>query len=255
MDEQLVDLINRAIDGEASHMDAARLRSTLASDPGAMETHDAIRRTVLEIESIPQLEPPKGLRDEIRESIRARQQSTPVENPAARRTPFRRTPVIRYAWAIAAGIVLGFALHPLILSRHAPLDSRNVSGAMAPITDSNGTASRLSKTIASPDVRATVTAVVTRKSVAVGIRLEPGTTRPLGLDWNPDRFTLDRVRRVAGNPNVSLHPGHVTISVESPTIVELRLSRIGPDAPPVDLRSETPAGSTSGALVEITDGP
>ena len=99
-----LEIIQLAIDGQATAEDEARLREILATSAEAQAAYDALADLVRHLEAVPLIDPPG-----IRESV------LPRLHPA-RVTPFRarRRTVLAFAYAAAAVIVIGVAIHRAI---------------------------------------------------------------------------------------------------------------------------------------------
>lgn len=245
MDPHFFDLINREIDGDISPAESDELRSIAAANPDSKRQLDTLRNLVLDVESIPEVAPPPGLRDEILASIRARQpQVQPPEAPRSRGpedlvgrlAAFRRAPMIRYALAIAAGFVFGFVLYPIVggLNRGTRFDTRDVAGTMAPLATTHpAETTDAASALAIEAIPATVSLTSTSASATVEIELPGTSSGPLMVTWRSDRFSLESFDRRSGAATVTLGASRAEISAAGAARLELRLRRLQSGSSPV----------------------
>jgi len=247
MDEHLIDLINRKIDREASREEVAELERILAANPEARELHDGIRDLVAKIEAVEPVEPPGDLRADILASVRpaSPEKSRVVEGR------FGAASVIRTAWAVAAGIVLGFILYPLVLGipHQSPVDIRNASGTIGTIPRPSPS----EQIISTPGGEAKLSLASRGSEILVGIDLERDTEEPIRLSFDAGAFGFNGLDREMGNPNVTIGPGRIEIGGPAGSRVELHLSRPDGQTGPIALspeHGEAGAGQARITLVE-----
>src|SRR5438309_1130481 len=103
-----IEIIQLAIDGEATPEQETRLRQMLANSPEARATHDALRNLAQQLDSVPLVDPPP-----MREDILA--------NLPANVAPFhsRRRILLGLAYAAAAVIVIGVAVQRFVPPPHS----------------------------------------------------------------------------------------------------------------------------------------
>jgi hypothetical protein len=123
--ERTLELIQLAIDGQASEEERAELGQILANSGEARETYRALREVVEQLEAVPTSDAPP-MRDAILERIR---RSTIPANV----TPFgtRRRMVLAAVYAVAAAIVIGVALNRLIERRDHSVPPAHAAATMA----------------------------------------------------------------------------------------------------------------------------
>lgn len=118
MSETLDDLIQRALEGDASATERARLEARMASDPSARGRWDELSRTFEALRAARPVEPPAGMRDEVLSTIRGAApawapasaragRTVPVPRPTGPLALSRRPafPWLRIALPAAAGLV------------------------------------------------------------------------------------------------------------------------------------------------------
>ncbi|HEY6014850.1 MAG TPA: hypothetical protein VIU37_12615 [Candidatus Limnocylindrales bacterium] len=114
MSDTLDDLIQRALEGEASPTERARLEARMASDPSARGRWDELSRTFEALRAARPVEPPAGMRDEVLSAIRGAAPAwAPASARAGRTAPAKpialsrrpALPWLRFALPAAAGLV------------------------------------------------------------------------------------------------------------------------------------------------------
>jgi len=117
-EEEIVELVNAVIDGEATPEEKKELQLLLLSSVETRELYEATKRIAQRLEGMPGLEPPRELRESVLGVVLAsREPSRPAGG--------RHHTALKYVWAAAAALVLGF----LILGRRPMTDT---DATMAP---------------------------------------------------------------------------------------------------------------------------
>ena len=131
-----VELMNAVIDRVASEEEKSALRELLASDPVARQQFEQLRKLSETLAGVGEVEPPAAMKADIVRALRTSPTREPL--PFLRRMgdlwPGRRV-VLRYGYAVAAGLVLGIALMRWVPdSADAPraLDPSELVGTMVP---------------------------------------------------------------------------------------------------------------------------
>lgn len=131
LEPETLELMHAEIDGENKEPESAALRARLAEDPAARAHFEQLRKLCDSLDRDEDVPPPGSLREEILRSLRPAGQS---EKPlrAGRswslRAGFLNTP--RYAYAFAAGLVLGVIGYSVISSLGPIVPNGNVTGTM-----------------------------------------------------------------------------------------------------------------------------
>ncbi|HLZ13651.1 MAG TPA: hypothetical protein VKP58_13775 [Candidatus Acidoferrum sp.] len=128
-DEKYLELMHAEIDGVASGTERAALREYLGSHPEAQIAHTELVKLTGILNRVEAVKTP----DDLHESILAALPRERVENEmGARNSGWRfRIPLIRYGYALAAGILLGAALTGVAIKNMSPLEKPDVYGTMA----------------------------------------------------------------------------------------------------------------------------
>ena len=136
-DPDFLESIHRELDGLNSELESRELHRRLESDAEALMLYrelDAMGRALSTLEEV---EPPKELRRDVLNAIAALAPgSEGVTGEAVGRDSRgtgHSTPVLRYGWALAAGIVLGLFTAQLLPRDPSGIDG--ISGTMAPVPD------------------------------------------------------------------------------------------------------------------------
>jgi hypothetical protein len=122
-EEEIIDLVNAVVDGEATAEEETELRRLLLTSPQVRELFDSTREIARRLEEMRSIDPPIDLRRGILEALVERRASARRRRAEARRSTPRR--VFTIAWAAAAALVLAF----LILGRRPMTDT---GATMAP---------------------------------------------------------------------------------------------------------------------------
>lgn len=147
MTDTIDDLIQRALEGEATAAERARLEARLASDPAARGRYDDLSRVFETLAATSLAEPPAGMRDEVLRAIRGAAPAwAPASARAGRPASAARAPALagrpafswlRIALPVAAGAVAVLVMFAAPLTRWiAPGD--NVTGTMSGLRSTDG---------------------------------------------------------------------------------------------------------------------
>jgi len=136
MDEKSVaDLIQRDLDGTLSPEEKLRLEREIATNPQIRRMHTELRAVKDALSQIADVNPPPTLKPSILREIQRRR--APVRTPqsilARLLEPFRLKPAIRYAVAVAGGImvgIIGFAVLSTLPSSSS-LDNNDIIGTLS----------------------------------------------------------------------------------------------------------------------------
>src|SRR5438093_2224872 len=116
-EEEIVELVNAVIDGEATPEEKKEVQLLLLSSVETRELYDATKKIAQRLEGMPALEPPEDLRESVLRVLASRRPSRPAGG--------RHHTALKFVWAAAAALVLGF----LILGRKPMTDT---TATMAP---------------------------------------------------------------------------------------------------------------------------
>jgi hypothetical protein len=126
-----VELINLAVDGEASESELRELDTILASSPEAVATLEAYEQLSSQLASANDLTPPSSLKTNILREIAARRQ--PAREgfwETVRDFVSNRRPVVAFGSLVAAGLIIVLATPLLHDSSRPPAPDSSYSGAM-----------------------------------------------------------------------------------------------------------------------------
>jgi len=99
-DARILELIHRELDADLSSAEQAELARRLLQDPEARQLRETLRQTDRRLKSVPQAEPPAGLRRAILSAVRL-----PGDGSRGQSGTVGGRPALRYA-AIVAGAIL-----------------------------------------------------------------------------------------------------------------------------------------------------
>ena len=119
IDRDKIDLLNRAIDGEIESGEQKILDDLLISEPEARRLYDLFRSKMANLNNEMDVEPPVDLKQDIMDAIdRQRYQK---ESPDKRQKrwfmPFVEERKVKMSLAMAAGLVIGICLYPLLFTQ------------------------------------------------------------------------------------------------------------------------------------------
>jgi hypothetical protein len=119
--EAFIESIHRELDGMNSEEESRELQRRLESDPEALTLYREFEAVGRALSTLEEVEPPRALRHDILQAVA-------TLGPDIARGG--RGPVLRYGWALAAGIVLGMFAGQLLPQGASDIDG--LSGTMAP---------------------------------------------------------------------------------------------------------------------------
>ena len=174
-EDEIVELVNAVVDGEATAEEQAELEHLLATSPHARELFDLTRDIARRLEAMRTFDPPAELRKSIIDSVERRASARRRRTEPLR---FTRRRVFTLAWAAAAAIVLVF----VIVGHH-------------PMTDTGATMARAgalhwAEVARVPSQRGTL--VVRRQGDLYSIEPVFNGPHPLtiSMGWDPSNVTL-----------------------------------------------------------------
>jgi hypothetical protein len=130
IDPRFTDLMQSEIDGANSTQESAELHAYLARNPLAREHFDQLKAVAGALDRIEEVAPPDDLKANI---IAAARQKGDAEIPGSRPAPVpsRGQTVLRYGYALAAGVILGVLGHQWVTGDGLAVDPAEVAGSLA----------------------------------------------------------------------------------------------------------------------------
>lgn len=189
MSESTVELINLAVDEQASPAQQAELAEILRNSPEARIALDSIRDVVQSLEAAPPFEAPPSLKNDVLDAIRATRAERPDKRPwlGVFGDVDRRWSVLA-AWTAVAAVVLVIAFLPQVRSGSgalSPAETTGVSGAMTRVQASSTEVARA--TSSTRELRIAIRRDVDRLVLQ-------STTRDaaeITFSWDPAKLALD----------------------------------------------------------------
>jgi hypothetical protein len=128
--EEYLEIMHAEMDGEASDKELATLREHLASDPEAQREHAELRKLTSILNQVEEVETPGDLHRNILAALPPRRPG--LEAVVRNRSPWRlRIPLIRYGYALAAGLLLGALLTGVAFRNFSPQEKSDIYGTLA----------------------------------------------------------------------------------------------------------------------------
>jgi len=125
---EYMELMHAEIDGEASPEQLAALREYLAHHPEAQIAHAKLAKLTDILNHVEEVETPGDLRGKILAALPPRRPT--LEIGVRNRHSLFRIPLIRYGYALAAGLLLGVVLTGVAFRNLAPVEKSAVYGIM-----------------------------------------------------------------------------------------------------------------------------
>jgi hypothetical protein len=127
--EKYLELMHAELDGEATDKELTVLREYLASHPEAQNDHAELVKLTDILNQVEEVEAPDDLHGSIMAALPPRR-SVPEIGTWKSRSRFR-IPLIRYGYALAAGLLLGAALTGIAFRSLSPIEKSEVYGTLA----------------------------------------------------------------------------------------------------------------------------
>jgi hypothetical protein len=123
----IVELMHAKIDGIISERENDELEDFLGQNPEAREQMDQLEQVSARLDRTQMVAPPPALRTRILAAIR------PSTAGSGRQSPLTRRTALSYAYAVAAGLILGILGYHVVLNLdRATIDPTDVAATMAP---------------------------------------------------------------------------------------------------------------------------
>jgi hypothetical protein len=128
--EKYLELMHAEMDGEATDKELATLREYLVRDPEAQRVHAELAKLTDTLNQVEMVETPRNLHASIMAALPQRRFSP--ESAVRNGSPWRlRIPLIRYGYALTAGLVLGAVLTGVAFRNLSPQEKSDVYGTLA----------------------------------------------------------------------------------------------------------------------------
>lgn len=154
LEQKCLELIHAEADGEASAEDMSALRDYLASHPEAQAARAELSRLTNVLSQVEKLEAPADLRKNIMGALPQRRSVAQI-GLWMNRSRFG-TPLVRYGYALAAGVLLGAVLTGIALKNLSPLERSDVYGTIASPKDTERYIVTEQNKLDAPDLGGTV---------------------------------------------------------------------------------------------------
>ncbi len=188
-ESRYLDLMQGEIDGENSKDESAALQEYLFAHPEARASYSELLHLAGELDRMPALDPPADFKDSVLRRIRIRRHE-------AARMPFRtgifqaRRNALKYACAMAAGLILGALLAPFLsdaVRGGNTMDFSQLPGAMISRDVFKG-ATVVERAIQAENVSGRVQARRSGASLLVELEIHAGQKVDLALEYDPRHF-------------------------------------------------------------------
>ena len=131
--EKYLELMHAVVDGEASDRERAALKEYLAANPEAENAHAELVKLTDVLSRVQEVELPQDLHENILAALPDRPRRSVVEIASRNSLTRIRIPLIRYGYALAAGLLVGAILTGVAFKSLPQQEKSYVSGTMTPL--------------------------------------------------------------------------------------------------------------------------
>lgn len=131
VDQNVLDLLNRGIDGELSTTEQDELDHLIATSPAVRNLDTELRVVTRMLDELPPVEPPQYLQETIERQVRLPAQSNSGSGKPGRLGSWLNTNWLRTGFALAAGVVLTVSVYEMGSEPLTPADNASLSGTIA----------------------------------------------------------------------------------------------------------------------------
>ena len=231
IDSKVVALINAEIDGELGRRDRGQLEALLAEDAEARAFRDELKAVCRNLDSLEDLEPPAYLRHQILEAARPK----PARKPSGGAwRDILMSPVLRYAGAFAAGMVLTLSfVSSDRISRSAFDDVEGLVGTISEPPRAGSASIHVSRN----EVTGTVNARKAGPLVVVDFDLVSMVPVDIEAGFSDKNVWFNGFAQLeSSGTSVSAEPGKVTLHMDGRRRYALFLNNSGGREMNIDLR-------------------
>ncbi len=133
VDQEIYELIQADIDGQASAADSIRLQEYLESNSAARQLNDQYRRMAASLEAMPELDPPADLAVRIIAATRLAQQQETREPSPSFLSRWFEFPVLGYSLAFLVGAIFASSISQFRLPEPTGPELAILGGTMSPL--------------------------------------------------------------------------------------------------------------------------
>jgi hypothetical protein len=248
MDDRREEQIHAEIDDLISDFDRSELRKALDGDEEAREFHADMTRLTGELGRVEEVEVPAGLRQSILDEVAGGHrlvQFRPKERP-------RTVAVLQYSAVLAAGLVLGLVVAPLVSRPDGSLNPSELGGSMVPGAPSDGTRVEL----VAEGIRGEIRLDRSENRAVVTLDLEAGGPVEVILGYDGSSTGLVGLTRNAGRfDKLEASGDRVTLAGTGALIVSVEFDRWGPGGADLHLVVLHSGETVHDGRLSLSDGP
>jgi hypothetical protein len=242
IDNQIVELINKEIDGVASVDETARLRKAMSANPDVRTLFDDMRSVADAMANMASVDPPKTLKPAIMRAIEGLPWRKPATGPATVFHSFRVAFLRKPGFVFAGGLAAGFLVFALTMNLVAPrsVDDSELTGTLV----LRGTAPGFSRgnliDVNNDDVKGTIETQFGSGLCLLRLHLDAPQGVSVSIFTDPASVHLEAVRPSEDSgAQLSVREGELKfVGTKSGGIVAL-FSGSGRSLPPARLRLES----------------
>lgn len=208
IEDSMLELIHREIDGENSAAESDLVRRRLATDPESRRLYEELRALSLACDRMPMSDAPAGLAEAVLRVVRLKPHGRAPSQPWQSRRP-AAWGLAKYGYALAAGIILGAFLASPLVDRIRGVGSSETDellGTMVPGGRAVDPKWDEIRSFGEAAQRGAVRLLRSGGLALVELQLPPGPPAQAVLSWEPGRVEL----RGFEQPDGPTAPGRVS---------------------------------------------
>jgi hypothetical protein len=233
-DPRVVEMMHARIDGVISEREKSELLEFLAGNPEAREYFDDLERISQMLDGAERVTPPTALRDRVMAAI------TPSVSLRSRTTSGGGSMILRYAYAAAAGLVLGVLAYHFISSSdfgRTVVEPAEAAGAMTALPEQAERTLIETIELDLPDGRGTVYLEKVQGGASVLLDLDSPSTVEVALEFDAGQIGFcGFTRELGGGGSLEVEEGTVTWTQQGHNRVALTVELHGGSPAKIDLR-------------------
>jgi hypothetical protein len=213
---QLIELINKEIDGVNSKAESSKLKAYLTRHPEARQLYEELLKTALALRKVEELAPPRHLRQHILNSLEKNRKAVDRDSGAFGKVleALRHRSMPRFALVFASGLSVGILLF-VILTLPGELgvrDTSQLTGTMALVPELAIFQPADSVAFNLQGASGTIKTYFGTDLVIAEVRIQSATPVKTEIAFRPEKMTFSGFKRLQGDES-SLDIGQNTIAL------------------------------------------
>jgi len=194
VDQKFIVLMHKDLDGEISAPEKAQLLDYISKNSEAETYYQQLLSVNKSLSNVKEIDPPGELKSTILNTINPNRYSQDIKRESAiiEWRSFFQKQRVQVALAIAAGIMIGLVLYPLIGYSPRESDWRSaaeITGTIGP-NDSVQEQKKLSRTVNINKLKGSIDLVQTRDIIKIGFNLSGESSYNIHINYEPDILSV-----------------------------------------------------------------